>query len=297
MDFARLSARRVDALRPLLESLYLEFNDPRYLGIDPLELVLRYSDPWDREAVALIAAVLAYGNVKQIRASVEGVLSIMHETAPGPAAYVRSLAAGKVDTHARMRMQERYHRFNVGDDFLALFSALDWSWTRYGFLGGHLASRLSLGLSPALDGLMDDWTGFLEARATSSFRYLLTPPRSGSCCKRWCMLMRWMGRRDAIDPGLWLADGPFRDLYARAAGSGLGNTRALAPTDLVFPLDTHTGKIVKLLKLTRRKSLDWKAAREVTHAFGQITPTDPVKFDFALCRVGMLDLMDRVRGS
>jgi uncharacterized protein (TIGR02757 family) len=96
------------------------------------------------------------------------------------------------------------------------------------------------------------------------------------------MLMRWMGRRDEVDPGLWMSGS---DLVP--AGRGL------LPRQLIMPLDTHVGRICQFLGLTRRKSLNWKAALEVTAGLAAEFPEDPVRHDFALARIG---IVDRCRG-
>ena len=100
------------------------------------------------------------------------------------------------------------------------------------------------------------------------------------------MLLRWMGRKDSLDPGLWTEGGS--QLSARfPAGMSLQSKQ------LVMPLDTHTGRISQYLGLTSRKSLNWKAALEVTQALKQIDPEDPTRYDFALSRLGILDICQR----
>src|SRR6185312_11076188 len=96
------------------------------------------------------------------------------------------------------------------------------------------------------------WTREAGARRNESFEYLLTSPEDGSCCKRWCMFLRWMGRSDSVDPGLWTQSGPLAGSFPEG--------RSLKASQLVIPLDTHTGRISQYLELTDRKSLNWKAA-------------------------------------
>ena len=96
---------------------------------------------------------------------------------------------------------------------------------------------------------------------------LLPSPESGSACKRLNLFLRWMVRSDAVDPGGW---------------SGV------SPAMLIVPLDTHMHRIAAKLGLTKRRAADFRAAREVTGAFRTIAPEDPVKYDFALTRLGIL---------
>ena len=102
-------------------------------------------------------------------------------------------------------------------------------------------------------------------------RFLLSSPEAGSACKRMLLYLRWMIRpADGLDTGLW-ADG-------------------IPASKLLIPLDTHTFRISRYLGLTARRAGDWKAAVEVTEALKRFDPADPVRYDFALCRLGILDL-------
>jgi len=99
-------------------------------------------------------------------------------------------------------------------------------------------------------------------------------PARGSACKRMNLFLRWMVRRTSPDLGLWT----FVD-----------------PAKLLMPVDTHIHRIATFLGLNTRKSADWKAARQITDALARFDPADPVRYDFALCRLGILDLCSRKR--
>jgi uncharacterized protein (TIGR02757 family) len=276
----------------LLNELQRSYHQKDYLSSDPLEFVHRYSDPWDQEAVALLAGLLAYGNVKQIRRSVEEALSRISRQASSPREFVRSLGSATGRTKAGRLFAGYVHRFNVGADLVMLFRLLERSWREHGSLGAHFVRGLepdAPDTSVALDRLIGEWKRWareIDARvANGSFGYLLTAPEDGSCCKRWCMFLRWMGRRDELDPGLWTQGG--------ALAGGFAEGRHLKPSQLVIPIDTHTGRISQYLALTRRKSLGWRAAVEVTQSLKACDPSDPTRYDFALARLGILDLCQR----
>jgi uncharacterized protein (TIGR02757 family) len=262
-----------------LNRMYSQYHHREFLTLDPLEFVHDYQDPWDQEVVALVAALLAYGNVRQIRRSVKDLLARMSAKHAGPADFVRSLGSPRA-------FDGFVHRFNTGDDLFLLMRLLNQSWSRWGSLGGHFISFLSPEdetIEGALNGLMQDWKSqaqdLTSGRVREGFLYLLNAPADGSCCKRWCMLLRWMGRKDEIDPGLWT--------QASALNVTFPTGRAVSPAQLVLPLDTHTGRISKKLRLTQRKSLNWKAAVEITRRLKRYDPSDPTKYDFSLCRAGM----------
>jgi uncharacterized protein (TIGR02757 family) len=272
-------------LKTLLDRLWETYHQPRYLASDPLEFVHRYADPHDQEAVALVSALFAYGNVKQIRRSVEDALGRIARVSGGPAEFVRGLGSPSRAPALRRAFRGWTHRFNRGVDLVLLLESLGASWRRHGSLGAQFVVGLEPGaqdFSAALDRLVDALRGQARGNGTA-FSYLLTAPRDGSCCKRWCMLLRWMGRRDELDPGLWSEGGAMR----------LPAGRALRASQLVIPLDTHTGRISQYLGLTERKTLGWAAALEVTGRLRELDPADPVRYDFALARLGILDLCQR----
>ena len=274
---------RLQATQTLLEELARRYHREDFLETDPLEFVHRYSDPWDREAVALLAAVLAYGNAKQVRKSVANCLERMAEVHPSPSVFVRSLTTEEGWRAARAVLKTHVHRFNRGDDLATLFELLAKSWDRYGSLGGHFLRYLepeAETFADALDALIVDWRKEAGPKGKGTFSYLLTAPRDGSCCKRWCMLLRWMGRTDELDLGLWMAGSPLSHTFPPGKG--------LRSSQLVIPLDTHIGKLSRKLGLRRRKTLDWKAALEITERLRRMDPADPIRYDFAMVRAGML---------
>jgi uncharacterized protein (TIGR02757 family) len=285
---------RKQTLPPFLEEVFLEHHRPSRLSSDPLEFVHRFGSPLEQEAVALIAAQLAYGNVKQIRRSVEDWIRRV-ESSPQKTVenWVRSLATPEGIRAANRALQGFVHRFHEGEELTLLFRLLQRSWERFGSLGAHFVRGLSpddLDITLALNTLLAEWRSWAVelnpgVAGGRAFGHFMSAPAQGSCCKRWCMFLRWMGRKDALDPGLWTAGAPL------AAGFVRG--RSLHSRQLILPLDTHTGRISQYLGLTNRKSLGWRAALEITEVLRCADPEDPVRFDFALSRLGILDLCQK----
>ena len=98
--------------------------------------------------------------------------------------------------------------------------------------------------------------------------YFFPRPSAGSGCKRLNLFLRWMVRRDALDLGVW--------------------TR-VSPAKLVVPLDTHVIRVGRCLGLTRYASPGWPMARDITASLRRLDPADPVKYDYALCHLGMMN--------
>jgi uncharacterized protein (TIGR02757 family) len=254
---------RGELLKARLDTLVATF-DVSTITPDPLELVLRYDHPLDQEVAGLIAAAFAYGRAYIIVTNIGAVLDKM---GPSPFAYLQSFDARE----AGRRFASFAHRFHKTPDLVAFLSAIASAIRTHGSLG----ALFQLCYDPADADIAPTLARFVETlRATSnqqpaSLGYLLTSPRDHSACKRMNLYLRWMIRRTSPDLGLW---------------------RFADPAKLVMPLDTHVHRIATFLGLSDRKSADWKAARALTDNLARFDATDPVRYDFALCRLGILDL-------
>jgi uncharacterized protein (TIGR02757 family) len=275
--------------RPLgdfLNQLTDRFHRSDFLGSDPLEFVHRYELAEDQELVALVAALLAYGNVKQIRASVAEALARVSRSGLRVSQFADSLLTDEGWEQGRKLFRGYVHRFNRGADLLWLLRLAGESRAQFGSVGAHFLSHLEPShttIERALNGLIAEWRAWAGPRVLrTSFSYLLTSPEQGSCCKRWCMFLRWMGRSDRLDPGLWTESSPLRASFPPG--------RFLSSSQLILPLDTHTGRISQYLGLTQRKSVNWLAAVEATETLRKVDERDPTRFDFALSRLGILNL-------
>jgi uncharacterized protein (TIGR02757 family) len=242
--------------RQLLESTYRRMNRPEYIHPDPLEFVLRYRGAADREVAGLIAACLAYGNVKQILRSVEKVLAPM---GPAPAAWLKSTPPAGL----RKALAGFKHRFTTGAEMAVFLLNI-----RRALLERGSLERLFLdGYRPEEPTVEQALYRFVNAFNTVACAPTLTPcPEHKSSFKRINLFLRWMVRRDAVDPGVW-------------AG--------ISPARLIIPLDTHMRQAAMSMGLTRRKDTSMKTAVEITGAFARFCPGDPVKYDFAITRAGI----------
>ncbi len=240
-----------------LEELYAGLNRREHVHPDPLEFLYRYEGGPDRDVAGLVASSLAYGRVKQILRSVEDALGRL---GPAPARF----AAESSKSELSAALTGFRHRFATGDDLAALLSGAGRIVRRYGTLGARFSALVDDTDETVLPGLRAFAAELAEGTGTPG--HLLPCPDRGSACKRLHLFLRWMVRRDEVDPGGW--DG-------------------VSPAKLVVPLDTHMHRISLALGLTRRKSADLATALEVTRAFRKFSPEDPVKYDFALTRLGI----------
>jgi uncharacterized protein (TIGR02757 family) len=253
------------------------FHRPEFIGSDPLSRVRLYSGLLDQEIVSFLSSMLAYGNVRQIHRSLDTVLkSISRSPFKTPSVWAAALARGKRSAENVIPASWK-HRFNDREDLLVLMRWLGFLQLQYGSMGvffvHHCMKRGDPNIASGLDAWSENLRSFaLRFSVSPGFSFFVSSPRLGSACKRHCMFLRWMGRKDEIDPGLWVGIDP----------------KKFSPQKLVIPLDTHLQKIARQLGLTRRKTVSWKMALEVTDALKTFDANDPLRYDFALCRLGIM---------
>jgi len=109
-------------------------------------------------------------------------------------------------------------------------------------------------------------------------------PSEGSACKRLNLYLRWMIRSDdGVDFGIWACS----ERVSQSPEQGEGESNKIPPSKLIIPLDTHMARICTHLGLTHYKTTGWKMAEEITDNLKILDPEDPVKYDFALCHLGI----------
>ncbi len=253
-------------LKERLDALYASFNCVDS-ATDPIQLVRRFADPADREVAGFCAAALAFGRVASVLQSIERLFAVM---GPSPAVYVR-----RFDVRRQRRdLTPLIHRWTTGDDLTALVIILQQMLTR-----GSIEQFFLDGYDPAAPDVSDALESFSTRAMETNLRdaygrrkprpgvgYFFSRPSRGGACKRLNLFLRWMVRRDAVDFGIW---------------------KGIPPSKLVVPLDTHVIRVGRCLRLTRYTSPGWKMAADITASLRALDPSDPVKYDFSLCHLGM----------
>jgi uncharacterized protein (TIGR02757 family) len=254
-----------------LASLYRRYNRREFVHPDPLELLYGYEAPEDQEIAGLISACLAYGRVAQILASVGRVLDVMGSGGNEGSGLTRgsphAFLGRAMDKDLRDLFRSFKHRFTNGAEVAALLIAVKRTIVEY----GSLEALFAAGLKKQDDTVLPALALFVDHLRTSAggpnaCPSLLSSPADGSACKRLNLYLRWMVRRDRVDPGPW---------------------HRVARSKLVVPLDTHMFRIARALGLTRRRQANLKTALETTQAFARHSPRDPVRYDFCLTRLGI----------
>jgi uncharacterized protein (TIGR02757 family) len=259
------------SLKYHLDHFLEHFPREKHLSNDPVQFVHRYDDPRDREVVGLIASAFAYGNVKSVLRTVDGALKYL---GPSPA---ESVAAFDPQKDLR-RLRGFYHRFNTSRDLAVLFWIIRRTLEEYGSLEKAFASGIEPGdgdTTKALENFTTTLLGFGhdrfyprgELNRRIGVRFFFPAPSQGSACKRLNLFLRWMVRpEDGIDCGVW--------------------TR-VAPAQLVIPLDTHIARISTYIGLTALHNAGWSMALDITRSLRTLHFDDPLRYDFALCHLGI----------
>jgi uncharacterized protein (TIGR02757 family) len=259
---------RTRAIHRAILRVEAECDRSARLAADPVGLVRRYRARDDLEIAGLVGACLAFGNVKALRAKVSDVFDRL-----GP--NLARAADDELGVFAALGGWK--HRVYRGEDVARLVIGA----RRVQRAHGSLEKAFTRGLDehgelrPALSAWVRQIriAGGLDAAAAAKgarrgAQHILSDPDKTSGCKRLLLFLRWMARPDdGIDLGVWTT---------------------VSPSRLLVPVDTHLYKLSSNLGFTRRSTLTWHTTEEITQALRQLDPADPVRFDFSLCHLGML---------
>ncbi|MEO8514249.1 MAG: TIGR02757 family protein [Ignavibacteria bacterium] len=248
-------------LKDKLDKLYLEYSG-KYSSKDPVWILHRFSDVKDIELIGLITAAYAYGSVDQINSFIDALLEKISNK---PYEFTINFSKRK----DKKFLKDLYYRFNSNLDITDMFSSLNDALINHGSLNSLFMKYYDdshINIIPALSGFTNELNKKCKTREGSYYHYLFSSPKNKSTCKRMNLFLRWMVRHDEIDTGVW---------------------NNVHTSKLIMPVDTHIARISKKLGLINRKSVDLKFAVELTEKLKTFDAIDPVKYDFALCHLGI----------
>lgn len=250
-------------LKRLLEEQYAFYHHHRFIAEDPISIPHRFSQNADREIAGLFAATLAWGRRSSIIKSCLKLLQLM-DNAPGD--FIRHHTPKDLRPLAGFR-----HRTFNDTDLFYFLHVLQHYYRKHSSLEEAFAGHLNPGdetVEPALTGFHRYFFSYEHPQRT---RKHLPTPASGSACKRLNMFLRWMVRRDpdGIDFGIW---------------------KKIHPRQLVCPCDVHVLRAAHQLRLVQGTAC-WKTALALTARLRELDPDDPVRYDFALFGMGVMERM------
>ncbi len=254
-------------LKKLLNDKVTQYNQPSFIEKDPVSVPHRFNKHQDIEIAGFFAALFAWGNRTSIINSCNRLLLAMDNA---PYDFVKNHTA----TDLKPLITFVHRTFNATDLFWMLhflqqhyqdFNSLEHAFARF-------MNPLSTDIAQALIGFHS--YVFADADAPERTRKHISTPAKNSACKRLNMYLRWMVRHDEsisppnVDFGIW---------------------ETIKPSQLVCPLDVHVGNVARRLNLLSRPQNDWKAAIELTANLKKLDPFDPVKYDYALFGMGVME--------
>lgn len=248
-------------LKEFLEEKFELFNQPSFIESDPISIPHRYSRKEDREIAGLMTAIISWGRRPMIVRAAEKLMERMDDA---PFEFV----VGASDREFAQIESFVYRTFQ-GVDPVNIVRGLQ---RIYRDLGGlEAVMRPPTGATDTLESIMQlrKAMGETEGFAQRTFKHL-SNPSTGSSAKRINMFLRWMVRDDrrGVDFGVW---------------------KTWKPAQLVCPLDVHSGSVARELGLLTRKQDNWKSAMELTENLRKMSPEDPVRYDFSLFGLGIIE--------
>jgi uncharacterized protein (TIGR02757 family) len=250
-------------LKAQLDELVEHYNQPSFIEQDPICIPHQFSRKQDIEIMGFWAAMLAWGQRKTIINKSKELVELM-DGAP----YDFILNHEEKD---RARFMAFKHRTFQPTDTLYFLAFFQYYYRQHDSLEEAFARHLPTDapdVGPALVGFHEDF--FDLPFAPQRTRKHVATPKRRSTCKRLNMFLRWMVRQDdnGVDFGLW---------------------QHIHPRQLLMPLDVHVERVARRLGLLQRKQVDWQAVLELTEQVRRFDPEDPVKYDFALFGMGVLE--------
>lgn len=253
--------------KAFLEKIYQKYNKPKSAD-DPVWNIISFEKDIDKEISAFVAAQYAFGNIQQINKTLQSIFSLL---APNPSDKILDIDFLKyVEKNININ-----HRFLFNNEFIGLLKTLNKIYSYY----GGLKKLFLMNYNPYDQNLKNSISKFSiylrEIHKSHSktpirkLKFMYPDPNENSVCKRMNLFLRWMVRKDNIDLGLWNEIKTFQ---------------------LIIPLDTHILKVSRYFGLTKRKSLSWNMAVEITENLKKFDVDDPVKYDFALSHLDIKNL-------
>lgn len=248
-------------LKHELEKIYSQYSNLQNTN-DPLHLIHQLKDKKDIEVFAFLASVFAYGSITQINKVLSEFLKLSEQK---PYRFIQNFSQKNKIFFK--------HRFYSEKDIKNLFLLLKIILKQYDSIENHFKLFYSDEHQTVKNSISAFSNSLLKSSELSigelsrGIKFMFPLPEKGSACKRMNLFLRWMVRKDNLDFGFW---------------------QFIPPNKLIIPVDTHIAKISYRLGLTKRKTVSWKMAEEITENLKKYNKDDPLKFDYALCHYDMV---------
>lgn len=237
-----------------------EYSTRAFIKDDPVLVPHLFTLKQDREISAFFAAIFAWGNRTTI---INKSRELMQRMDMRPHDFCLHASAKELRS-----LEDFRHRTFNGDDLLCFVQFFRKHYSDHDSLESAFTMGMDKGDETIEKGLVRFRQYFFEEEHLRRTEKHIASPLQHSACKRINMFLRWMVRKDAVDFGLW---------------------KKIKPSQLVCPLDLHVMRVAKRFGLVTRKQADWETALELTSNLRRLDPVDPVKYDFALFALGIIE--------
>ncbi|HEX2684739.1 MAG TPA: TIGR02757 family protein [Ferruginibacter sp.] len=253
----------MNELRKLLDAKVTQYNQSSFIKDDPICIPHSFTKKQDIEIAGFFAAIFAWGNRTTIINKSRELLQLMDNQ---PYAF----CTGHSEKDLKKLLTFKHRTFNATD----LLYFIDFFKMHYS-KSGSLETAFTTWMGKEDETVEQALTGFYHyffslPHIPERTKKHIASPEKNSTCKRLNMFLRWMVRKDdhGVDFGIW---------------------SKISASQLICPVDVHVARIAKQLKLIQRKPLDWQAALELTAHLRTLDSRDPVKYDFALFGIGVME--------
>jgi uncharacterized protein (TIGR02757 family) len=235
------------------------YNQPSFINSDPVCIPHLFTAKQDIELAGFFAAIFAWGNRTTIINKSKELMQLMDNS---PHQFILQ----HDPDHLKPLMLFKHRTFNSGD-LLYFIEILKQHYLTHDSLENAFFPSTNLTVEEALNNFKDYFFSLPHLKRTEKH---ISSPLQKSTCKRLNMFLRWMVRKDnkGVDFGLW---------------------RKISPAQLICPIDIHVSRVARRIGLLQRKQTDWQAATELTEALREFDNKDPVKYDFALFGLGVME--------
>jgi uncharacterized protein (TIGR02757 family) len=249
-------------LKAFLDSKVDEYNQPSFIINDPISIPRLFSKKQDIEIAGFFAAVFSWGNRTTI---INKSKELMQRMDMAPHQFITQHRENDLQ-----KLQGFKHRTFHYTDLLYFIEFLSLHYFKNNSLEKAFSSGIGKKDSTVENGLNYFRKYFFNYDHEKRTEKHIASPQTGSTCKRLNMFLRWMVRSEqqGVDFGIW---------------------KKISPSQLVCPVDVHVARVAKKLGLLKRKQVDWLAAKELTEALRKLDKEDPVKYDFALFNLGIIE--------
>jgi uncharacterized protein (TIGR02757 family) len=245
-------------LKEFLDNKVKEYNRPEFIKDDPISIPHLFTKKQDIEIAGFFASVFAWGNRTTI---ISKGKELMHRMNNAPYAFIKDHTAKDLRS-----LRGFTHRTFNEDDLYYFVESLHHHYSKYDSLESAFFPARDYNIEQGLIHFKNYFFSLDHLKRTEKH---ISSPLQKSTCKRLNMFLRWMVRNDdRVDFGLW---------------------KNMSPAQLVCPIDVHVARVAKKLGLLKRKQVDWIAATDLTGALRQLDKDDPVKYDFALFNLGVIE--------